>query len=264
MDRDKPKQEGRYYLITSDATGWDPNQAKYASADAMAGPWSALRNLGDGTTYDTQSTYVISVTGTRATTHIFAADRWQDPDLASSKYIWLPLKLDGTNLSLDMYDEWQLNVTTGQWSISDGYLPQADWKALAVSSEEVQAENAAARFAFDDSPSTFWHTGYTGGEVPYPHELSIDLGAEYLLDGMRYLPRQDGQDRGNIARYALYAALSPNDWGAPVSEGTFDAGPGPTKRSFAQKRARYVRLVALSEVNNRAWANVAEFDLSGR
>jgi hypothetical protein len=52
-------------LITSDATGWDPNQAKYASADAMGGPWSALRNLGDGTTYDTQSTYVISVTGAR-------------------------------------------------------------------------------------------------------------------------------------------------------------------------------------------------------
>ena len=55
------KQSGRYYLITSAATGWDPNQAQYASATSIAGPWSGLTNLGDGTTYDTQSAFVIPV-----------------------------------------------------------------------------------------------------------------------------------------------------------------------------------------------------------
>jgi hypothetical protein len=154
-------------------------------------------------------------------------------------------------------------LTTGQWWADDGYLPQVGWKLLQVSSEETQAEDDSAIHAFDDAPSTFWHTRYTGGEVPYPHELRIDLGAQYLLDGLRYLPRQDGQDRGNIARYALYASTGTDDWGTPVSEGTFDPGPGATKRNFTEKRARYVRLVALSEVSSRAWANIAELDLSG-
>jgi len=110
------KQNGTYYLITSGATGWDPNQAKYATASSMNGPWSSLQNLGKHIAYDSQSTYVLPVKGTQTTTYVFAADRWQDPDLVSSKYLWLPLKFSGTSLSLDYYNEWNLNLTTGAWS----------------------------------------------------------------------------------------------------------------------------------------------------
>ena len=126
------KQNGRYFIITSAATGWDPNQAQYSSATNIAGPWAALANLGNGTTYDTQPTYVIPVQGSQATTYIYAGDRWQDPDLLGSKYIWLPLKVSGTTLALDYYADWQLNVTTGVWSTNDGYLPQGGWTLLSV------------------------------------------------------------------------------------------------------------------------------------
>jgi hypothetical protein len=41
--------------------------------------------------------------------------RWQDQDLKSSKYIWLPLTLSGDDkLALDFHETWQLNVTRGQ------------------------------------------------------------------------------------------------------------------------------------------------------
>jgi len=57
------------------------------------------------------------VQGSKATTYIYAGDRWQDPDLKGSKYIWLPLKISGdTKLVMDFYASWQLNVTTGEWS----------------------------------------------------------------------------------------------------------------------------------------------------
>ena len=124
------KQGGRYYIITSAATGWDPNQAQYFSATSIEGPWTALTNIGNSTTYDTQSAYVIPVQGTQATTYIFAGDRWQDPDLVGSKYIWLPLKISGTSLTLDYYAEWQLDVTTGRWSVNDGFLPQTGWTLI--------------------------------------------------------------------------------------------------------------------------------------
>jgi hypothetical protein len=56
--------------------GWNPNQAQYASATALTGPWSSLANIGDGNTFDSQSTYEIPVAGSETTTYIYGGDRW--------------------------------------------------------------------------------------------------------------------------------------------------------------------------------------------
>ena len=45
------KRNGVYFLLTSGATGWAPNQQKYATASSITGTWSALTNVGDGTAY---------------------------------------------------------------------------------------------------------------------------------------------------------------------------------------------------------------------
>ena len=260
------KLDGTYYLVTSGATGWDPNQAKYATATNIEGPWSELKNLGDSTTYDTQSTYLIPVQGTKVTTFIFAGDRWQDPDLLGSKYIWLPLKVNGTSLALDYYDAWQINLRTGEWSVNDGYLPQAGWTLLYTDSEETEGENGAAENAFDDSTSTIWHTAYDS-EAP-PHEIQIDLGAAYLLDAFRYYPRQDKDDHGIVADYDFYVSEDSSQWGTPVASGTFEHGTLEQNRSakrveLTPKVGRYVRFVAKSEIKDEIWTSVAELDVSG-
>ena len=166
-------------------------------------------------------------------------------------------------LSLDDYEQWELNLTTGQWSARDDYLPQSGWKLLGATSEETEAENGAAARAFDDSNSTFWHTRYSGGTMPMPHELRIDLGAEYRLTGMRYLPRQDGNPNGTIADYQLYLSNDPNVWGSAVQAGTFDTGPRASVVTFPETRARYVRLVAVREVGGRTHTSIAEVDFAG-
>jgi hypothetical protein len=257
------KQGGRYYIITSAATGWDPNQAQYFSAAAIDGPWTSLTNLGDSTTYDTQSAYVIPVQGTQATTYIYAGDRWQDPDLVSSKYIWLPLEISGTSLALDDYAQWQLNVTTGRWSVDNGYVSQSGWTLLSADSEETQGENGRATNAFDGSSSTIWHTQYTGTAPAHPHEIQIDVGASYALTGFAYLPRQDKDDHGMVAGYQFYASADRNNWGAAVASGTFNSDRSEKKVMFASKVARYVRFVALSEINGQPWTSVAELNLVG-
>jgi hypothetical protein len=257
------KQDGRYFIITSAATGWDPNQAQYSSATSIAGPWAALTNLGNGTTYDTQPAYVIPVQGSQATTYIYAGDRWQDPDLVGSKYIWLPLKVSGAALSLDNYSDWQLNVTTGRWSVNDGYLPQSGWTLLYTDSEETSGENGRATNAFDDSSSTIWHTQYTGSTPAHPHEIQIDLGATYALDGFRYLPRQDKDDHGMVAQYQFYASADRDNWGTAVASGTFNSDRAEKRVTFTRKTARYIRFVAVSEINGGAWASIAELDLIG-
>lgn len=107
------KKDGVYFLLTSAATGWDPNQGKYATATSMDGPWSGLSNFANSTTYDSQPTTFIKVEGSQETTYIYCGDRWQDPDLASSKYVWMPFSINGTDLSLPAATSWDIDVNTG-------------------------------------------------------------------------------------------------------------------------------------------------------
>jgi hypothetical protein len=223
-----------------------------------------MRNLGNATTYDTQSAFVIPVRGSQTTTYIFAGDRWQDPDLASSKYIWLPLVVGDDSLALDYYPDWQLDLDTGAWSADDGFLAQDGWSLLSADSEETAAEDGRAANAFDGSASTLWHTRYTGGALAPPHEIQIDLGARHELTQLRYLPRQDAVDHGMVREYALYVSDDPSAWGSAVASGSFDTTRDAKLVSFAPRAGRYVRFVALSEINGREWTSIAELDLGGR
>ncbi|POX52217.1 family 43 glycosylhydrolase, partial [Streptomyces sp. Ru72] len=38
------KRGGVYFMLTSGATGWSPNQQQYATATSLAGPWTAMTN----------------------------------------------------------------------------------------------------------------------------------------------------------------------------------------------------------------------------
>lgn len=110
------KINGTYYLITSWSSGWNPNQGAYSTATSITGPWSALKNIGDSTTYQSQSTYIITVTGSQSTTYIFAGDRWNGGNLSQSQYVWWPLTISGTTMSMTNYTQWSLNLGTGVWS----------------------------------------------------------------------------------------------------------------------------------------------------
>lgn len=108
------KHEGRYYVITSGCTGWDPNAAGYAAAANPLGPWEARGNpcIGPGAdkTFGSQSTFVLPVAGTPGR-FIFMADRWNPQDLPDSRYIWLPIrfKSDGA-IAIEWLDRWDLRV----------------------------------------------------------------------------------------------------------------------------------------------------------
>jgi F5/8 type C domain-containing protein/glycosyl hydrolase family 43 len=260
------KANDRYFIVNSGATNWDPNQQKYATATAMDGPWGSLSNLGDGTGFDTQTAFIIPVQGTKTTTYIYAGDRWQDPDLKSSKYIWLPIKISGGNkLVIDWYASWQLNVTTGE-VVTGGntdFVPHTGWKLVQVDSEETKGEDGAATNAFDDSPSTFWHTQWQDAQPPPPHEIELDLGKSYALTAMQYTPRQDVDENGMVKDYEFYVSDSTSDWGAAVKTGTFGTSRTPTLVTFPAKTGRYIRFVGLSEINGKAYTSVAELNVKG-
>ena len=45
------KKDGKYYLISSFCSGWEPNQGQVAAADSMDGAFGAPVNFGDETTF---------------------------------------------------------------------------------------------------------------------------------------------------------------------------------------------------------------------
>jgi hypothetical protein len=67
---------------------------------------------------------------------------------------------------------------------------------------------------------------------------------------------------GRIARYEIYISTDGENWGRPVAEGTWpnDAAP-KTVRFDEPHNARFVKLVALSEVNDQPFASAAEVNV---
>lgn len=145
-----------------------------------------------------------------------------------------------------------------------GPLPKQGWRLLAADSQETAAENGAATNAFDGNAGTIWHTAWSAGAAPLPHEISIDLGAAYQVDGVRYLPRQDGGVNGRIGGYEVYLSNSATDWGQPVATGTFGDSGAEQSVAFAPRTARYLRVRALTEAGGRGpWTSAAELTLTG-
>jgi hypothetical protein len=104
---------GTYYAITSGSTGWAPNQGTYSTAPSITGPWSSQKNIGDNTTFQSQSTFIITVAGSEKTSYIYAGDRWNSGNLSQSQYVWLPLTVNGTTLGLSYLAQWSLDVGRG-------------------------------------------------------------------------------------------------------------------------------------------------------
>ena len=89
------KRNGKYYIFNSYCSGWDPNQCKYSTADAIDGEWAELRDCADDTTYHTQPAFAVKVSGTEGDLYLYMGDRWSGGEYFSSSYVMLPLEFIG-------------------------------------------------------------------------------------------------------------------------------------------------------------------------
>jgi hypothetical protein len=112
------KKDSLYYFIGSDLTGWERNDNYYFTATSLQGAWIKRGFIAPkGTlTWNSQTTFVLPVQGTKQTTYMFMGDRWSFPKQASAAtYVWQPLTVNGYNISIPEYKEgWKINITTGE------------------------------------------------------------------------------------------------------------------------------------------------------
>lgn len=110
------KRGGVYFLITSGATGWSPNQAKYATSLSLTSGWSPLSNLADSTTYYSQSAFVLPIEG-EETAYLYMGDRWAGAwggRVNDSTYLWQKLEFPSeTSLSMKWDDVLSFNTKAG-------------------------------------------------------------------------------------------------------------------------------------------------------
>jgi hypothetical protein len=163
-------------------------------------------------------------------------------------------------------------TTVSSTLVVQTYVSQAVWTLKYADSQETQAENGAAINAFDGNSLSKWHTQWSTANPPPPHEIQINLGASYTLNGFVYLPRQDGCSNGTVSQYEFYVSTDGVNWGTAVSTGTFNYGTanlgcGGLPRlpqqviSFPAKTGQYIRFRALREVNGQPWTSAAEINV---
>ncbi len=128
-----------------------------------------------------------------------------------------------------------------------------------VSASSVEPGSGNAAHLVDGDPTTIWHTMYSVTVAKHPHWVDFDMGAEKMLKGFTYLPRQDGTN-GNVREYTLQVSLDGENWSEPVVKGRFENTKSEKVVTLDKSvKARYVRFTALSEVNWQDFASGAEF-----
>ncbi|WP_433605418.1 ricin-type beta-trefoil lectin domain protein [Dactylosporangium sp. CA-139114] len=113
---------GTYYLFGSHLTGWNTNDNQYATASSITGTWSAFRSFAPtGTnTCNSQTTAILPVQGSGGTAYLFLGDRWNPGNLPDSRYVWQPLTISGTTVTMTCRSSWSIDTATGTVGPGDG------------------------------------------------------------------------------------------------------------------------------------------------
>lgn len=172
-----------------------------------------------------------------------------DPTSSSSVYT-TPFKVDKPTvvktISVDPKGGQQTGIVTRNFDVS-----KIKWQVVSVSSGDKEE----AGQLIDDDRQSFWAT--TEG-VNGPHEVTIDLGETYGLNGFTYWPMQERWSFGIITNYEFLVSRDNQSWQTAASGEFSNVVNNPVEQAiyFDDTRARFIKLRALKvsgeEEDNRA------------
>lgn len=144
------KKNGLYYLLYSNLTSWEKNDNFYFTAPSIEGPWTK-RGLfcPEGTmTYNTQTTFVFPLKVGNDTIPMFMGDRWSYPRQASAAtYVWQPLKVNGTEISIPEYNQFWDIKTLKPYDILKESKKIADSRKLTKKGDAMNIKFKGQRLA---------------------------------------------------------------------------------------------------------------------
>ena len=138
-----------------------------------------------------------------------------------------------------------LEVSAGDWETNGG------------------ANEGPAYLAVDDNPNTLWHTDWYGTSNDN-HWFQFELTESYKVDGLRYWPRQAGNENGTITKYEIQVSNDGVNF-ETVASGDWENNRNWKLAQFDGQTVKYVRLVSLEAVSDVSYvlASASEIRLTG-
>lgn len=109
-------------------------------------------------------------------------------------------------------------------------LDRRGW-TVSADSQELNVSYCPASNAIDGDTTTVWQTEWGNELAPLPHYLNIDMGAQFVVSGFIYTPRQDWYS-GRIGAWEFYLSDDSTNWGTPVVSGNFSDTMDVQSRTF--------------------------------
>lgn len=165
------KRGSTYFMLTSGLTGWSPNQAQYATASSISGPWTAMRNVGDSTTFRSQSAFVLPIQGTNTTSYLYMGDRWAGAwggPVGDSQYVWLPITFpNATSMSLNWAPSITIDTATGTITANSPpyyrLTARHSGKVLDVADSSIADEGEVKQWSWNGGGNQKWEFKDAGG-----------------------------------------------------------------------------------------------------
>ncbi|KAI1101608.1 carbohydrate-binding module family 35 protein [Jackrogersella minutella] len=150
------KIDGTYYMFGSHLTGWDPNDNVYSTSTSLTSGWSAWKTFATAgsNTYTSQTNFILPVGSSAA---IYLGDRWVSSNLMASTYVWLPLTISGTTVTMANADSWVPNLSSTSAEASVAKPSEASYEG------EAAAYGGDARDVACSACSGGTAAGYVGG-----------------------------------------------------------------------------------------------------
>ncbi len=234
------KRNGIYYYGTSRTAGIQSSGTAYYSATSIEGPWSPAKPLntpGSANSWDSQVDFVYPFPDPKGPTYMFAGDRWTKdlPAGRNGDYVWLPVEWTGDVPTVNYYQDWDLNVSTGAWRTFDPARNLAANKPATASSENGAniAAKVTAPKTYKDYINTRWESAPTDNQ-----SITIDLGSPTAIN--RVILKW-----GTTAakEFKIQASTDNTTW-ADVFSTTKGGAYSVTDESFPTTSARYIRMTA--------------------
>lgn len=161
-----------------------------------------------------------------------------------------------TNAVNTVIDNIVLTSDVKKEDLTEGAIDDAHFTAIS----DNENSDGKIQNAFDDDPSTIWHTQWSPSKKELPATITIDMKKDYDINGFYYMPRQNGNN-GYITKYTLYYEDESGNWQELVKDGTWASNGSEKRVMFKPVNTSKLKLV-VSEGQN-GFGSAAEFKVLG-
>lgn len=248
------KKDGKYYFFSSKASGWYPSQTMYASASKPSGVWTSLMEIGNNSSFGSQSNSIAKFGSNRETFglwsyHWGAQYHHKDPDGNYPRL--LVVSFNSGYASMDYYRYIEICDKYGIIPVQAGKNLTLNAPVMAtVASSNGNVNCITDGAALNSSP-------YFQG-VSYPYSLTIDIQKKARISEINLSTRLIGGSE-TAYKYTIEASADGKSF-TMIYDGTDNWQVGfqilkiKNKSEYRYLRLNVLRIINVHNNNSATWA----------